>query len=277
MTVPMLTLNDGVKIPQLGYGVWQVEDDKATPSVLTALEVGYRHIDTAAIYGNEEGVGRAIAESGLRREDLFITTKLWNDSHRADAARKAIETSLEKLGLDYLDLYLVHWPAVIKNGGHLYQEAWDAMERFQDEGLVRSIGVCNFNPEHLDRLDGDAPSINQVELHPSLTQPDLMAAMQRRGITVEAWSPLGNQRDPRDLELPGVKDVAEATGRTPAQVILLWHIQSGRVVIPKSVTPSRIEENFNIFDFELDEHQMQTLDACNDDNRQGADPATATF
>lgn len=271
-----LTLNDGIQIPQLGFGVWQVPADAVTAPVRTALETGYRHIDTAAVYGNEQGVGQAIAESGIARGDVFVTTKLWCSSLRAADARQAIEKSLTNLGTDYLDLYLIHWPATAKYGD-AFVEAWGAMQEFRAEGLTRSIGVSNFNPDHLDRLTGATPSVNQIEWHPSFHRPDLRADLDRRGITVEAWSPLGNQRPPSDLELPEVRQVAEETGLSPAQVIIRWHLQSGHVVIPKSVTPSRIEENFAALQHTLSDEQVALLSTLNTDNRQGGDPATAAW
>ena len=274
MTVPTITLNDGITIPQLGFGVWQVQDDAATPAVLKALEVGYRHIDTAAIYGNEQGVGRAIAESGVNPEELFVTTKLWTDD-LADA-RRGLETSLQKLGLDRVDLYLIHWPSVVKNGD-AFIGAWNTMQELKAEGLTRSIGVSNFNPEHLDRLEGETPSINQVELHPSLPQHELRADLERRGIRAEAYSPLGNQKAPSDLDLPQVQLVAEQTGMTPAQVILRWHLQLGNVAIPKSVTPERIEQNLQVTGPELTAEQMELLNGLDTGNRMNSDPVTADF
>ncbi|MGA4670258.1 aldo/keto reductase [Propionibacteriaceae bacterium Y1923] len=271
MTVPQITLNDGVRIPQLGYGVWRVKDDQVVAPVLKALEVGYRHIDTAAVYGNEAGVGKAVAESGVPRDEIFITSKLWNDKHHKDDARQAIEETLTKLGVDHLDLYLIHWPAVVKHGD-AYIEAWDSLQQFKAEGLTRSIGVSNFNPEHLDRLDGTTPSLNQIEVHPSFNRADLRAEHERRGIATEAWSPLGNQHAPSDLDLPEVVQVAEQTGLSPAQVIIRWHLQIGNIVIPKSVTPSRIEENFAVFGTELSTEQVDLLSGLDKGNRQGGNP-----
>lgn len=273
MTVPTITLNDGKTIPQLGFGVWQVTDDKATPAVAKALEVGYRHIDTAAIYGNEAGVGRAIQESGIARDDLFVTTKLWNDKHEAADAREAIETSLTKLGLDHVDLYLIHWPANVKYGD-AYVEAWDALQQFKAEGLATSIGVSNFNVEHLDRLSGETPVIDQVELHPTWQQADLRAVLGRRGIATEAWSPLGQSKD---LEHEVIGRIAERHGVTPAQVIIRWHLQLGNVVIPKSVTPERIASNFDVLGFELADDDMAAIAGIASDNRLGDDPAKADF
>ena len=272
-TVPQITFNDGKKIPQLGFGVWQVENDKATPAVAKALEVGYRHIDTAAIYGNEEGVGKALKDSGIARDELFITTKLWNDSHRKDDARKAIETSLTKLGLDHVDLYLIHWPATVKYGDS-YIEAWDAMQEFKAEGLVTGIGVSNFHEMHLARLNGETPVIDQVELHPTFGQAELRRVLDDRDIVTEAWSPLGQSKD---LDNATIAEIAQQLGVTPAQVIIRWHLQSGRVVIPKSVTPERIEANFDVFGFELSGEQVRQIDGLDEGNRLGGDPETADF
>ncbi|GAA1389806.1 aldo/keto reductase [Luteococcus peritonei] len=272
-TVPQITFNDGKKIPQLGFGVWQVENDKATPAVTKALEVGYRHIDTAAIYGNEEGVGKALAESGIAREDLFITTKLWNDSHAAGDARTAIETSLTKLGLDHVDLYLIHWPATVKYG-ESYIEAWDAMQEFKAEGLVTSIGVSNFHEVHLAKLNGETPVIDQVELHPTFAQAELRRVLDDRDIVTEAWSPLGQSKD---LDNETIGAIAQELGVSPAQVIIRWHLQEGRVVIPKSVTPERIASNFDVFGFELSGEQMDQITGLDEGNRLGGNPETADF
>ena len=276
MTVPLITLNDGVTIPQLGFGVWQVDDAEVVDPVLKALEVGYRHIDTAAVYGNERGVGKAIAESGVGRDQLFVTSKLWNDHHKKADARRGIEETLEKLGLDQLDLYLIHWPATVMYGEE-YIEAWDALQEFKAEGLARSIGVSNFTLANLDKLKGEIPSINQIEMHPSFPQLTFREELKQRTITPEAYSPLGNQKEPSDLELPAVKDIAEQTGLSPAQVIIRWHLQIGNVVIPKSVTPKRIEENFDVFGAELTPAQVDALSGLDSGHRQGADPETADF
>ncbi|WP_130866359.1 aldo/keto reductase [Acidipropionibacterium timonense] len=273
MTVPTLTLNDGVKIPQLGFGTWQVSEDEAHASVATALATGYRHIDTAAIYGNERGVGRALAESGVDRDELFVTTKLWNDAHHADDARRAIETSLDKLGLDHLDLYLIHWPANVKYGD-AYIEAWNALQEFKAEGLTRSIGVSNFSPVHLDAIEGAVPSMNQVEMHPTFNQAALRADLAARGIQPEAWSPLGQSKDLTD---PTISAIAADLGVSTAQVIIRWHLQIGNVVIPKSVTPSRIAENFDVFGFELSDEQIAAINGVDSGHRLGADPVDADF
>ena len=271
--IPSVLLGDGVAIPQLGFGTFKVPPAETEAAVSEALRVGYRHIDTAAMYGNEHGVGAAIAASGLPRNQIFVTTKLWNDSHHPDRARAAINGSLERLGLDHVDLYLIHWPAVVKYGD-AYIAAWDSLQEFKQEGLTTSIGVSNFNPEHLDKLNGETPAVDQVELHPTLTQVELRAELRRRGIAVEAWSPLGRGED---LSHPTVVGIAAETGHTPAQVVIRWHIQSGSIVIPKSVTPARVAQNAAVFDFVLTPAQMAALDAMNTGHRVGADPVTADF
>lgn len=268
MNVPSVTLNDGNTIPQLGFGVWQVSTDDITRAVSTALEVGYRHIDTAAIYGNEEGVGKAIAASGLKRDDLFVTTKLWNTRHQD--ARPALEESLTKLGLEQVDLYLIHWP--VPTQGH-YQQAWESLIELKEAGLTRSIGVSNFLAPHLDRIidaTGVKPTANQIEIHPSFQQTDLVAHTRDHGVEVEAYSPLGLG----DFDLDAPKKWAAELGRTPAQIVLRWHLQHGYIVFPKSVTPERIAENFALFDFELPAEAMADLDACEAGKRCGGDPAT---
>jgi len=274
--VPTITLNDGVEIPQLGLGVWQVEDAEATPVVAQALEAGYRHIDTAQGYGNERGVGQALAESGLARDEFFVTTKLTNEAHKRDDARRYTEQSLEKLGLDHIDLYLIHWPAPIKYG-ETYLEAWEVFNELKAEGLVRSIGVSNFNPEHLDKLltvSDTVPSVDQVESHPSFLRTDLLPELQQRGIALESWSPLGQ---PDDIADPIITALAQELGKSPAQVIIRWHLQHGFIVIPKSVTAARIKENIDVFGFDLSADQMIAIDAMSRGNRIGGDPATATW
>jgi diketogulonate reductase-like aldo/keto reductase len=248
-------------MPQLGFGVWQVPDDEAETAVATALEAGYRSIDTAAIYGNEEGTGKAIAASGLPREELFVTTKLWNDDQGYDATLRAFETSLAKLGLEYVDLYLIHWPLPSQDR---YVDTYKAFEKLHADGLIRAIGVSNFLPEHLDRLIAETsvvPAVKQIELHPHLQQR-----------AVEAWSPLGQGKGL--LEVPAIVAIARKHDRTPAQVVLRWHIQLGNVVIPKSVTPSRIKENIDVLDFSLDDEDLAAISALNEDRRLGPDPAT---
>lgn len=270
--VPPITLNNGVEMPQLGFGVWQVPDDEAAKAVATALEAGYRSIDTAAIYGNEEGTGKAIAASGVAREDLFVTTKLWNSDQGYDATLRAFDTSLEKLGLDYVDLYLIHWPLPSKDA---YVDTYKAFEKIHADGRAKSIGVSNFLPDHLERLLGETsiiPAVNQIELHPHLQQHALREFHAEQGIATEAWSPLGSGKGL--LDVPAIIAIAQKHGRTPAQVVLRWHIQLGNVVIPKSVTPSRIAENIDVFGFELDPEDMAAISALNEDRRLGPDPAT---
>ena len=267
MTIPSITLNDGHTIPQFGLGVFLMPPAETREHVLTALELGYRHIDTAAVYRNEEGVGAAIAESGIPRDELFITTKLWND--RQTDAPAAMRESLDKLGLDQVDLYLIHWPTPKFD---TYVEAWLALEHLQEEGLARSIGVSNFHQEPLARVIAEGlivPAINQFEIHPSLPQFDLVTFSRDLGIAVEAWSPLGRTAD---LTEPEVVRLAEQTGRTPAQVILRWHIQRGLIVFPKASSRERLAENLNIFDFELDDAAMQALNGLGPNNRVGSNP-----
>ncbi|MFF9281377.1 aldo/keto reductase [Streptomyces griseosporeus] len=270
--VPPITLNNGVEMPQLGFGVWQVPDDEAERAVATALQAGYRSIDTAAIYGNEEGTGRAIAASGLPREDVFVTTKLWNSDQGYDSTLRAFDTSLAKLGLDYVDLYLIHWPLP---GRGRYVDTYKAFEKLHADGRIRAIGVSNFLPEHLERLIAETsviPAVNQIELHPYLQQHAAREYHAEQGIATEAWSPLGSGKGL--LEVPAIVAIARKHDRTPAQVVLRWHLQTGNIVIPKSVTPSRIEENISVFDFSLDDEDLAAISALNEDRRLGPDPAT---
>ncbi|MEU7427681.1 aldo/keto reductase [Streptomyces sp. NPDC040750] len=270
--VPPIILNNGVEMPQLGFGVWQVPDDEAERAVATALEAGYRSIDTAAIYGNEEGTGKAIAVSGLPREDIFVTTKLWNSDQGYDSTLRAFDTSLEKLGLDYLDLYLIHWPLPSRDD---YLDTYRAFEKLYADNRVRAIGVSNFLPEHLRRLLSETsvvPAVNQIELHPHLQQQASREFHAEHGIATEAWSPLGQGKGL--LEVPAIVAIARKHDRTPAQVVLRWHVQLGNIVIPKSVTPSRIKENIEVFDFSLDDEDLAAIAALDEDRRLGPDPAT---
>jgi 2,5-diketo-D-gluconate reductase A len=269
--VPSLKLNDGQAIPQLGFGVFQVPPEDTAEVVTHALRTGYRSIDTAAAYGNEAEVGEAIASSDLDRTEVFVTTKLWNDNHGRDRARKAFEQSLERLGLEYVDLYLIHWP-VPENDR--YVETWETLCEFREAGRAHSIGVSNFTIDHLERIidaSGVVPAVNQVELHPQFQQEELREFHRQRGIVTEAWSPLGQGQI---LDEPTINEIAEAEDRTPAQVVLRWHLQLGNVVIPKSATAARIEENFQVLDFELTEDQMDAFATLDSGKRIGPDPAT---
>ncbi|HEY7951254.1 MAG TPA: aldo/keto reductase [Solirubrobacterales bacterium] len=271
MTVPSIELYDGIEIPQLGFGVFQVPPEETQGAVELALEAGYRHIDTAAAYRNEKGVGAALAASGLPREDYFVTTKLWNSQQGHDSTLAAFEASLERLGLDHVDLYLIHWPVPTEG---LYVETWRAFEQIHREEAARTIGVSNFRIEDLQVLEQETetrPTINQVELHPHLQQANLRAWHAERDIATEAWSPLA-QGELLDDET--IVRLAEDRGKTPAQVILRWHLQLGNVVIPKSVTPERIRENIDIFDFELSGEDLAAIEGLDSHNRIGPDPAT---
>ncbi|MET9075870.1 aldo/keto reductase [Streptomyces sp. NPDC004232] len=273
--VPPIILNNGIEMPQLGFGVWQVPDDDAERAVTTALAAGYRSIDTAAIYGNEEGTGKALAASGVPREELFVTTKLWNADQGYDATLRAFDTSLAKLGLDQVDLYLIHWPLPSRD---TYVDTYRALEKLYADKRVRAIGVSNFLPEHLERLIAETsviPAVNQIELHPHLQQHAARAFHAEQGIATEAWSPLGQGKGL--LEVPAIVAIAQKHGRTPAQVVLRWHVQLGTIVIPKSVTPSRIKENIEVFDFSLDDEDLAAISALNEDRRIGPDPATFDY
>ncbi len=273
---PVEMLNDGQTIPQLGFGVFKVDPDETERIVSDALEAGYRHIDTAAIYGNEEGVGRAIAASGIPRDELFITTKLWNSDQGTQSAFDAIDLSLEKLGLESVNLYLIHWP---RPDLDRYLETWLAMEQIRDAGKATSIGVSNFHVPHLEKLaagSSTVPAVNQIELHPTFQQRELRAYGAEHGIAIEAWGPLGQGK--YDLfGMPAIADTAAAHGVTPAQVVIRWHLQSGIIVFPKSNSAARMAENFDVFGFELSAEQMAAIDALDAGNRVGSNPETATF
>ncbi|KUN18304.1 oxidoreductase [Streptomyces corchorusii] len=269
--VPTVTLHNGVEIPQLGFGVFQVPDAETAAAVSAALEAGYRSIDTAAIYGNESGVGKALAGSGIPRGDLFVTTKLWNADQGYDATLKAFDAGLERLGLDYVDLYLIHWPTPARD---LYRESWKAIEKLAADGRIRAAGVSNFQPAHLERLlDGAdlVPVVNQIELHPGLQQSELRALHADLGIATEAWSPLAQGAVLGD---EAITAIAARHGKSPAQVVLRWHLQLGTIAIPKSVTPARMRENLDVFDFTLSDEEMAAIAALDRGLRTGPHPDT---
>ncbi|QEW00242.1 aldo/keto reductase [Microbacterium caowuchunii] len=273
--IPRIPLNSGYDIPQLGYGVFKVDPAQTEKLVSEALEVGYRHIDTAAIYGNEEGVGRAIAASGIPRKELFITTKLWNDRQAGDDPRRALEESLTKLGLEHVDLYLVHWPAPA-NGNYI--NAWTQLITLNEAGLSRSIGVSNHLVEHLEKIVAETdtlPAVNQIELHPAHQQREVAEWCRSRGVHIEAWGPLGQGK--YDLfGTPAIRDAASAHGRTPAQVVLRWHLQTGNIVFPKTTSRDRMVENIRLFDFELSDAEIDAitaLDPGDGSGRVGAHPS----
>ncbi|GAA0628377.1 aldo/keto reductase [Streptomyces crystallinus] len=276
--VPSITLNNGVEMPQLGYGVWQVPDDEAAQAVATAIETGYRSIDTAAIYENEVGTGKAIASSGVAREELFVTTKLWNgkgETWTRDGVLREFDASLSKLGLDYVDLYLIHWPRAMRED---YVTIWRAFGEIAASGRAKAVGVSNFKEPHLRRVideSGVVPAVNQVELHPQLAQPGLRAFHAEHGIATEAWSPLGQGKGL--LEVPTIVAIAQKYGKTAAQVVLRWHLQLGTIAIPKSVTPSRIAENFDVFGFSLDAEDIAAIAALDEAKRLGPDPDEFDF
>ncbi len=281
---PILTLNNGVTMPAVGYGVFQTPPDETIAAVATALHTGYRHIDTAAAYGNERQVGEALERSGLARDEVFVETKVWVSDYGYDATLHAFDKSAGKLGLDRIDLLILHQP--MPRQFELTTEAYRALETLLDKGMVRAIGVSNFMPEHLARLSESAsvaPAVNQIEVHPYFRQSTALAANAERGILSQAWSPIGGITFYRDgskgstLEDPRIVEIADAHGRTPAQVMLRWHLQQGRQVIPKSVTPSRIAENFDVFDFDLTAEQLAAVDALDTGIRGGPDPDTITL
>ena len=266
----MITLNNGVEIPQLGFGVFQIPPAETKQATLTALEAGYRHIDTAEMYGNEAEVGQAVRESGIDRDEIFVTSKLNNSFHAPDDAMAAFDGTLEALGIGHVDLFLMHWPLL----GDGYLETWKAMERMYEGGRVRAIGVSNFQEHHLNRLLSDStviPAANQVEIHPYLTQNDLRAFDREHQIATEAWSPIAQGLVLTD---PVVERIARRIEKTPAQVVLRWHIQRGDIVFPKSTTPERVRENFAIFDFELSDADVSDITLLNRDERTGPDPDT---
>jgi diketogulonate reductase-like aldo/keto reductase len=269
-SVPVLDLNDGNKAPQLGFGVFQIPDGETADAVDTALAAGYRSLDTAAIYKNEAGVRQGIERSGVARGDIFLTTKLWNADQGFDSTLKAFDASLKKLGTDYVDMYLIHWPTPKRD---LYVDTWKAFIRLRDEGRIRSIGVSNFQPAHLERLVKETaivPVVNQIELHPDFAQRDVVAANTKLKIITESWSPLGQGGDL--LKNDALVAIGKKHGKTPAQVVLRWHVQLGHMVIPKSVTPERIKANIAVFDFELSADEMKAIDGLDAGNRMGPHP-----
>ncbi|RZU73689.1 2,5-diketo-D-gluconate reductase A [Micromonospora kangleipakensis] len=277
-TIPDISLNDGNTIPQLGFGVFQIEPKDTVAAVGKALEVGYRHIDTAEMYGNEAEVGQAVRTSGLDRGEVFVTSKLNNGFHRPDDARKAFESTLQALKFDYLDLFLIHWPLPTLYDGD-FVSTWKVLEELRRDGRVRSIGVSNFQVAHLERLAAEAdvvPAVNQIEAHPYFGNEEVRAYDKAHNILTEAWSPIAQGKV---LDDPTIVDIAQQAGRTPAQVVLRWHVQRGDIVFPKSTTPKRIEENFHIFDFELDDAAMDRINGLNkgEAGRQGPNPDTFDY
>jgi len=274
--VPDIMLNNGNSIPQFGFGVFQIPPDDTFDAVTTALRAGYRHIDTAEMYGNERQVGEAIAKSGLARDEVFVTSKLSNACHRPDDARKAFDGTLEAIGSDYIDLFLIHWPLPTRYDGD-YVSTWRALEEFYRDGRARSIGVSNFQPHHLRRLHEESeitPAVNQIEVHPYLAQDDVRGFCAEHQIAIEGWSPLAEGAVLGD---PTIDSIARRYGKTPAQVVLRWHIERGDIVFPKSVTPGRIRENIDIFDFELSGEDVEAITALNRDERTGPDPDKFDF
>jgi 2,5-diketo-D-gluconate reductase A len=275
-TVPQLRLNDGNAIPQLGFGVFKVPPEETARAVMAALEVGYRHVDTAEMYGNERGVGEAVRGSGLGRGEVFVTSKLNNGAHRPDDARRAFERTLSDLGFEYVDLFLIHWPLPTRYDGD-FVSTWKTLEEFHRDGRARSIGVSNFQVAHLERVLAECeipPAVNQIELHPYLRNEQVRAFGETHGIATEAWSPIAKGREL--LSDPVIAEIAQRVERTPAQVVLRWHIEHGNIVFPKSSTPERIRENFALFDFELDAGDIEQIDGLDrgDDGRTGPHPDT---
>ncbi|BDX33819.1 oxidoreductase [Mycobacterium antarcticum] len=276
--VPNIELSTGSSIPQLGFGVYQIDPDETAGAVKTALDLGYRHIDTAEMYQNEAGVGQGIRDSGLDRADVFVTSKLNNGFHEPDAARKAFDETLSKLGFDYVDLFLIHWPLPTLYTND-FISTWQTLEEFRRDGRARSIGVSNFQVAHLERLANETdtvPAVNQIEVHPYFVNDEVRAYCGEHDIAVEAWSPIAQGAV---LDDPVVTKIAEASGKSPAQVVLRWHIQRGDIIFPKSVTPKRIEENIALFDFELSEHDVEALTALDkgEDGRTGPNPDTFDY
>ena len=268
--VPTIKLNNGVGIPQFGFGVFQVPPEDTAATVRAAFDAGYRHIDTAQMYGNEEGVGQALAESGLSRDEVFITTKLNNDGHSYDAALRKLDESLKLLGTDHVDLYLIHWPRPQEDR---YVETWKGLEKAASDGKARAIGVSNFTIANLQRLAGETgtvPAVNQIELHPRLVQRELRNYHVEHGIATEAWSPIAQGGDLLTDQV--LKDLAEKYGKTPAQVVLRWHVQLGNIVFPKSTKPERMRENIDVFDFDLSNDDLDAVSALDRHERTGPDP-----
>ncbi|HLP22472.1 MAG TPA: aldo/keto reductase [Microbacteriaceae bacterium] len=271
MTIPSIALNDGNHIPLLGLGTYKTPADTTAEVVGEAIRLGYRHIDTAALYGNEAGVGRAVRDSGLPRSEFFVTTKVWNTEQGAAKTAAAFEKSMDELGLDTVDLYLIHWPCP---GNDLYVDTWRELERIRESGRARSIGVSNFAPEHLERLAQETsikPVLNQIELHPALQQREIVDYCREHGIEIESWGPLGQGKYPL-LEMPEITAAAAAHGKTPAQVVLRWHVQQRFIVFPKSTSPARLAENMDVFDFALSDAEMAAITALESGRRGGPDP-----
>ncbi|MFJ6097783.1 aldo/keto reductase [Williamsia muralis] len=276
--VPNITLNDGNTIPQLGFGVFQIKPEDTADAVKTALDIGYRHIDTAEMYGNEKEVGEGIRASGIPRDEIFVTSKLNNSFHEPDAARKAFDTTLSDLGFDYIDLFLIHWPLPTQYGGD-YVSTWNTMIEFAKSGRSKSVGVSNFQVEHLERLAKETelvPAVNQIEVHPYLANDTVRKYGSDHGIATEAWSPIAQGKV---LDDPVITDLAAEVSKSPAQVVLRWHVQRGDIIFPKSVTPKRVQENFALFDFELDSEAVAKIDALDkgEDGRVGPNPDTFDY